>query len=136
MKSLHKDINKRMSEYDADLRNMGLSLLNPEEQHRLLSNIWEDMMHTTRQAVDGTLRDPIFFGVENFESDPARFLRGKIREENKTPHQEMMVKATNLNTGGAPRMAFPKPLTKSQSFTVSLLVRLGRSCRGISTRID
>jgi hypothetical protein len=108
MKSLRKDINKRMSEYDADLRNMGLSLLNPEEQHRLLSNIWEDMMHTTRQAVDGTLRDPIFFGVENFESDPARFLRGKIREENKTLHQEMKGKGHKFEYGWRPEDGLPE----------------------------
>ena len=127
MKSLREDINKRIAEYDADLKRISLGLLNPEEQRALLSKICEDMFTITGEGVKGTNRDAEFFCLAGFESadGPARFLRGRIREENKTFHKEVMSNGHTVDYAWGPDEPPPESFDQVERFHRFLVGTVG-----------
>jgi hypothetical protein len=132
MKSLREDINERIANYDAEVDRLNLGLLEPAALRELISEKCESMLLTASEGVYGTNRDPDFFSVAEFESEngPARFLRGRIREENKKFHDKIMKTGHRAEYGWGPDKAPPESVEQVTKFHRFLINTIGTELPG------
>jgi hypothetical protein len=132
MKSLRRDINKRIAEYDADLKRLSVGLLDQKELRKVLSKKSGNMLLTTVQGIDGTNRESKFFGVGQFESagGPARFLRGRIRKESDLFNKTLNLKGHKTGYAWGPDESPPDTFPQVDKFHKFLLETVGTELPG------
>lgn len=124
IQELRGDIETKLTEFDTELKKLGLGLLNKEQLKDQLNKKLGRMARTTDHAVHGTLRDTEFFRISEQGGD-ARYLRGRVRDESATFSDNIKKRGHKVDYAWSPDEPVPKDFKGIDAFDRVLKKTMG-----------
>ncbi|KAF1815442.1 hypothetical protein P152DRAFT_511593 [Eremomyces bilateralis CBS 781.70] len=110
MPRLKKDIKQKLAGYDDELKAVSNGLKDPHEMKRILSDISMEMSIITEHGAKGTYNEHEFFQLS--EAERGRYLRAKIRSEERNFFDELKQHGHNMEYAWTPNGIVPSDGTE------------------------